>query len=288
MQDIGLIGVGWGGKMFVDDLHDQGYSITCYERGNQIEYAKRQGAAMVDTHAGVAEQSDIIILAVPGTPEVETVMEGKDGLLTTLEDGQLVIDTTTTKAETAIEYRSKCADQGVHWVNAPWTTAAPAEGLIMMVGGDTESYNAARSVIETISSDHIRFSDVKRAMVFKYLLQIRYAARTAVDAEIIEIAKTVGLDPSPLNSVMGMDISEKLFDEDYVPTQEGMGSLEMWDKDLGYALEFGHSKVPEHHGIAMPLTSAVHEAYKHGNRVAEPDETHATAVAQYWRTLNNR
>ena len=288
MQNIGLIGVGKAGKMFFDSLHSKGYSVTCFDRGHKIEYVKEQGATLVDTPGKVVELTDTILIAVPGSTEVEAVMQGEDGILNALEEGQTVIDTTTTKIETANKYSSKCSSIGVSWINAPWTSAAPIDDLVMIVGGSDKEYSKSKDILETISKQHIHINTVKKAMLLKYLLQIRYAANMAVDAEIVELARTADLDPSHLNSFFGMDVSEKLFEDDYEPSQEGMGSLEMWDKDLGYAIEYGNGNIPNENGVAMPLTSAVHAAYKYSNRTTGSNKKHASAVSKYWKTLNSR
>jgi len=286
MQEIGLIGVGEAGARFMDWMMEAGYEVTCYDRGHQIEYAREQGATIVSTQSEVAERADAFVLSVTGTSNVESIMEGEDGLLHVAESGQVIMDTSTINVSTAVKYQEKCAQAGIHWVSAPWTSNAPSSKLIMFPGGDDESVEAAKDIIEACSTKHYRFGDVEKTMVFKYLMQIRYAARVAIDAEIVEIAKAAEVDAEPLNSVLGMDLDEALFTGEYGQEGEGLSALDSWDKDLGYAVDYGHGTGAEKDGIAMPLTSMVHEVYKHGNRVAGPDERHAAAIARYWQALN--
>ena len=286
MDEIGLIGVGEAGAMFMDSLLDAGYAVTCYDRGHQIDYARDQGATVVPTQADVAERTDAIVIAVTGTAHLESVMEGDDGLLTVADPGQLILNTSTVTVSASQKYQRHCTDAGIHWVSAPWTSNAPAGGLIMLPGGDDASIDAATDLIAACSTQHLRFDDVERAMVFKYLMQIRYAARVAIDAEIVEVANAADVDAQPLNTVLGMDLDESLFTGEYTQDGEGLSALDSWDKDLGYAVEYSHGTGAAKDGIAMPLTSMVHEIYKHGNRVAGADERHAAAVARYWQALN--
>jgi 3-hydroxyisobutyrate dehydrogenase-like beta-hydroxyacid dehydrogenase len=153
----------------------------------------------------------------------------------------------------------------------------------MMLGASDPSYEAAREVVETVSARHIRFEGVERTLRFKYMLQIRYAAHIAVDAEVVAFAKESDVDPRPLNEFLGMDISEKLFEDDYTQEVEGLGTVGIWDKDLGYALD-----VAREDDVAMPLTAMVHEVYKHANRVGGEEEGDAATIARYWRALNGR
>ena len=284
MRDIGLVGVGYIGKRLVESLREAGYPLTVFDVDPaQVAYARDRGADVADSPAGVAEASDAVLLALPGTPEVEATMEGEGGLLSALESGDVVVDTSTTKVGTAVACESACEELDVHWLTAPLTRAAPVEGIHMMVGGSVASYEAAAAVVEAVSARHIRFESVERAMRFKYMLQIRYAAHNAVDAEILAFARESGVDPRPLNQFLGMDIAEALFEDDYGQDVEGLGTLGIWNKDLGYALD-----VARKDDIAMPLTSLVHETYKHGHRVAGENEGDAATVARYWRALNGR
>ncbi|MFC6942126.1 NAD(P)-dependent oxidoreductase [Salinirubellus sp. GCM10025818] len=284
MRDIGLIGAGYIGKRFVESLREADYSLTVYDvDDSQVEYAEERGAEAADSPAEVGRASDAVFMALPGTPEVEATIEGEDGLLPALDPGDLVVDSTTTKVETAREYEAKCGDRDVHWVSAPLTRAAPVEGIHMMIGGSDASYGEAEELIETVSTRHIRLGDVERALRFKYALQIRYASHLALDAEIVAFARESDVDPRPLNEFLGMDISERLFEGDYTQDVEGLGGLAIWDKDLGYALD-----VAREDDIAMPLTSLVHETYKHGHRVAREEEGDATTIARYWAALNGR
>lgn len=286
MKDVGLIGVGEAGARFMDWLMEAGYDVTCYDRGHQIDYARERGATIVSTQSEIAERADAIVLSVTGTSNVETIMEGDDGLLNVSESGQIIMDTSTIHASVAVKYRQKCAEAGIHWVSAPWTSNSPASDLIMFPAGDDESVEAANDLIEACSTLHYTFDDVEETMVFKYLMQIRYAAKVAIDAEIVEIANAADIDAEPLKSVLEMDLDEALFTGDYSQDGEGLSALDSWDKDLGYAVEYGHGTDADKDGIAMPLTSMVHEVYKHGNRVAEPDERNAAAIARYWQALN--
>jgi 3-hydroxyisobutyrate dehydrogenase-like beta-hydroxyacid dehydrogenase len=281
-DEIGLIGVGFIGKLFVDSLTEAGYRLTVYDvEASQMAYATERGAEAAGSPEEVAESSDALLFALPGSPEVEATMAGADGVLSALSPGDVVIDATTVRVDTAVEYAGRCRDRGVHFVSAPLTRAAPEPGIHMMVGGLGEDYEAAREIVETVSERHVRFEDVERALRFKYALQIRYAARVAVDAEIVAFAEDSGVDPRPLSGFLGMDVDERLFEDDFEQDVEGLGGLAIWNKDLGYALEAARGD-----DTAMPLTAAVHEVYKAGSRLAGDGEGDATTIKKYWKALN--
>jgi len=281
---IGLIGVGFVGKLFVDSLTEAGYPLTVYDIDeSQTTYATERGAEAAGSPGEVARRSEVLLLALPGSPEVEATMEDDSGVLRALDADDTVIDATTVRVATAVEYAGRCRDRGARFVSAPLTRAAPTPGVHMMVGGPEADYEAAHEIVETVSARHVRFPDVERALRFKYALQIRYAAQLAVDAEIVAFAEDSGVDPRPLEEFLGMDIEERLFSDDFEKRVEGLGGLAIWDKDLGYALEAARED-----DTALPLTASVHDAYKAGRRLAEDDEGHAATIKRYWRALNGQ
>ncbi|WP_281244888.1 NAD-binding protein [Halomicrobium zhouii] len=133
-----------------------------------------------------------------------------------------------------------------------------------------------------ICDDHVRIGDVGDATVFKLALQLRYAGQQAVDAEVVEFCRDNGVDPAPLNEFLELGVWDRYFTGEYEQAIQGLGGLEIWHKDVGYARQ-----VARENGTALPLAAVVHEAYKATVRRVEEDEGHAAAVIEYWRTLND-
>jgi 3-hydroxyisobutyrate dehydrogenase-like beta-hydroxyacid dehydrogenase len=283
MDGIGIIGVGVIGKLFVDRLSEADRSIVVHDVDeSQEEYAVERGASRAESPRDLVERSDAVVLALPGTPEVESTMEGDDGVTAALEAGQLVVDATTTLPETSIAVESICAERGATFVEAPITGAAPREGWQMMVGGSEESYELASDLLDDLCDDHVRIGEVGTATVFKLALQMRYAGHNAVDAEVVEFLHDNGVDPGPLNGFLGMGIWENYFTDDFGQEIEGLGGLAIWHKDIGYA-----RRVARENGTALPINAVVHEAYKATVRGVREDEGHAAALITYWRKLND-
>jgi len=283
MTTIGLIGVGYIGKLFLDELLEAQYDVTVFDIDDeQVEAATRRAASGAASPAEVGRESDVIIIAVPGSAEVQVTMEGEDGLLNSLGEGQLVVDVTTTLPETSVACEELCDERGVRFVEAPITGGSPRDGYHMMVGGTEENYEAAIETLDTICADHVRIGDAGDATIFKLALQMRYAGHHAIDAEIVEFCRDNGVDPSPLNDFLEMGIWEKYFTGDFSQNIEGLGGLAIWHKDIGYARQVAHES-----GTALPLNGVVHEAYKATVRRVTEDDGHASALITYWETLND-
>ncbi|XVH33398.1 NAD(P)-dependent oxidoreductase (plasmid) [Haloferacaceae archaeon DSL9] len=283
MKSIGLLGVGFIGKLFLDRIRNEGHQLTVFDIDtSQTEYAAGKGANVAETPQEVAERSDVVILALPGTPEVEAVMQGDHGILTARAPAPLIIDATTTLPETSVKYSQLCEEYGVTFIEAPITGGAPREGWHMMVGCTEDEYSEASDVLALLCDDHSRIGGPGDGTVFKLALQMRYAGQHAIDAEIIEFLNDHGVDPRPLNEFLDLGIWERYFRGDFSPETEGLGGLSIWHKDIGYA-----QRAAGENDTALPLNSVVHEAYKSTVKRAGNGEGHASALITYWEHLNN-
>jgi 3-hydroxyisobutyrate dehydrogenase-like beta-hydroxyacid dehydrogenase len=151
----------------------------------------------------------------------------------------------------------------------------------MMVGGTPERYERATPLLDTLCDAHTRAGAVPDGTVLKLGLQMRYAGRAALDAEIVEFTRDNGVDPALYSEFFGMNVWDRYLTGDFSQGIEGLGGLAIWDKDLGYARDFAADN-----GTALPLNAVVHEAYKATRRRVDADEGHAAALIRYWMALN--
>lgn len=282
MNPIGVIGVGHIGKGFVENLLDAGRDVVVYDvDDSQIEWATDRGADGADSPVVLAAAVDCVVMALPGTPEVETTLVGEDGVLTTTDGLELVIDVTTTAPETSVESEGWCAERGVTFVEAPITGGSPREGMHMMVGGTQTAYERSKEILDLLCADHERIGDAGDAGIFKLGLQVRYAGHHAIDAEVIEFLRDNDVDPAPLRDFLDFELMEQYFSGDFSQEIEGLGGLNIWHKDIGYAHDVGAER-----DSALPLAGTLHEIYKAAMRLTEADEGHAGAIIRYWQALN--
>ncbi len=150
MERIGLIGLGNVGGGFARTLREAGCPLTVLDKDpDKLKPALALGADAAATPGEVADKTQIIILSLPGSPPVEAVMEGPDGILTHLRKDQLVIDTGTTRPQTDIHYETLCRASGAGLIDAPIT--GRSKGWIMMVGGSESDFNKARALLSSLT-----------------------------------------------------------------------------------------------------------------------------------------
>ena len=91
---IGFIGLGLMGSAMVGRLQDKGYTLTVLGNRDRtgIDKAVARGATEASTAKEVAEASDIVMLCMGTSDQVEGRMHGEDGVIEGLSAGKVVID----------------------------------------------------------------------------------------------------------------------------------------------------------------------------------------------------
>ena len=77
---IGFIGIGIMGAPMAGHLLDGGHELVAYNRSAISQVLIDKGAIVVSSAKEAAESGDVIIIMVPDTPDVESVLFGEDGV----------------------------------------------------------------------------------------------------------------------------------------------------------------------------------------------------------------
>src|ERR1044072_2537273 len=93
MDTIGFIGLGLMGRPMAKNLLKAGYPVVVHSRSKgPVDDVVATGAKAAASPADVARQATRIITMVPDSPDVETVLDGPDGVFSAMQRGAIVID----------------------------------------------------------------------------------------------------------------------------------------------------------------------------------------------------
>src|SRR5437868_12693238 len=96
LPSIGFIGLGIMGKPMARNLLRAGYSLVIHSRSQApVDELAAEGAQKAASPQEVASQSEIVILMLPDSPDVETVVAGERGVFAGAHSGSLLIDMST-------------------------------------------------------------------------------------------------------------------------------------------------------------------------------------------------
>jgi len=202
MKDrVGIVGVGLMGHGIARNVVAHGYTLTALEHpGNQpLEELTRQGAKTTPSLKALAEASDIVILCVTGSPEVEAVLTQSGGVLEGLRAGSVVIDCSTSVPASTARMAEAVKAVGSSFIDAPMTRTAQHahEGrLNLLVGGDAEVLAGVRPVLECFAESIVHAGPVGAGHALKLLHNFVSLGAAAVIAEAAACAARVGIDPS--------------------------------------------------------------------------------------------
>ncbi|MFL4469547.1 NAD(P)-dependent oxidoreductase [Tateyamaria armeniaca] len=155
---IGFIGLGLMGGAMVGRLQDQGYDLTVIanRKRTYVDQAVARGASEVTTAKAVAEASDIVMLCMDTSANVEARMRGDDGVIAGLKDGAVVIDFGTSLPASTRALGDEVAAAGGQYLDAPLgrTPSHAKDGLLNIMGsGDKAAYDKVKPVLDDLGEN---------------------------------------------------------------------------------------------------------------------------------------
>ena len=202
-DEIGFIGLGNMGGRMATRLAEQGRSVVGYDVVPGLtEKARARAAGSV---AEVAAAADIVLLSLPDSTVVETVMDGDDGLLAASRPGQVIADLSTAAPASTRALHRRLAAKGVSYLDAGISggaAAAEAGTLTLMVGGDPAALERARPVFDCIGAKIFYCGAAGSGHTAKLLNNFLNAIALAATAEVMVAGKKAGLDVETLLAVI--------------------------------------------------------------------------------------
>jgi 3-hydroxyisobutyrate dehydrogenase len=145
----------------------------------------------------VAAQSDIIVVCVSDTPDVEAVVLGENGILHGAKPGSLVIDCSTISPKATKEIAAKLAEKEVAMLDAPISggSEGAAKGtLSIMVGGAAADFERARPVFEAMGKTITHVGQTGAGQTVKLVNQVLVVGNALAMCEALLLAQAGGVD----------------------------------------------------------------------------------------------
>ncbi|SDH12306.1 3-hydroxyisobutyrate dehydrogenase [Bradyrhizobium sp. Rc2d] len=205
---VGIIGVGLMGHGIAKNvLVRGGYPLAFLDHpGNQpVDDLVGLGAIACKTQGDVADVSDVIILCVTGSPQVEAILTGDAGVLPRLRKGTIIVDCSTALPESTLRMAAAVRAAGGSFLDAPMTrTARHAEEgtLNLLVGGDEADFQSVRAVLAAFTESLERVGPVSFGHRLKLLHNYVSIGFMALLSEAAAQAADAGVDPAVFVDVL--------------------------------------------------------------------------------------
>lgn len=204
---IGMVGIGLMGHGIASNLVKHGHPLTVLDHpGNQpLTALKAAGAQVATTLQGVAAAADVIILCVTGSPQVEAIVLGDDGLLKHLRPGTVIVDCSTAVPTSTERVAAAVQAAGGRFVDAPMTRTPKeaAEGrLNLLVGGDAVLFAELRPLLACFAENITHCGGVGAGHRMKLLHNFVSLGGAALIAEAAACARRGGVAPEVFVDVL--------------------------------------------------------------------------------------
>lgn len=208
-QKIGFIGIGMMGHGMARNLLAKGYPLTFKVNRHRDNLADllAAGAKEAKTNAECAKASDIVFICVTGSPQVEEIVYGKDGLLESGRSGLMVVDTSTAEPASSARIRQDLAARGITLIDAPLarTPKEAEEGrLNIMVGAGPEDFKILEPVLKAFCENIFHVGSPGHGHVLKLVNNMMALSFAASIAEAFAVAAKSGLDLNRLYDVVSV------------------------------------------------------------------------------------
>ena len=250
-QKIGMVGIGLMGHGIARNIAKHGYSLAVLEHaGNQpLDELKAAGATTRSSAAQLAAESDVVIVCVTGSPQVEAVVLGPGGLLEGMKPGMIVIDCSTAIPSSTQKVAAAVERAGGRFLDAPMTRTPKeaAQGrLNLLVGGDAALFAECRPLLACFAENITHTGAVGSGHGMKLLHNYVSLGCVALIAEAAACAQRSGVAPEVFVEVLAKGggggvalerLRPYLIAKDPSALRFAMANAK---KDLGYYTEMAH------------------------------------------------
>ena len=263
---VAFLGLGVMGFPMAGHLKAKGFDVTVYNRSadKAKAWVDKHGGKSAPTPAAAAKDADFVMMCVGNDRDLLEVALGKDGALSGMKNGAVLVDHTTASADAARKIFAEAKAKGVHAIDAPVSGGqAGAENgkLTVMCGGEAEPFGRAKPVMDSYGKAVTLMGAPGSGQLTKMVNQICIAGLVQALSEGIAFAEKAGLDAGRVLDVIskgaaqswqmenrGKTMHERKFDFGF--------AVDWMRKDLGICLEEA-----KRNGARLPITQIIDQFY---------------------------
>lgn len=280
-MNIGFIGLGVMGRPMASHLIAAGHVVYLNRVRQVSSFLVEQGGIAADTPRAVASSADIVILMLPDTPDVETVLFGQDGVAEGLSNGKLVIDMSSISPVETRKFAKRIEAAGCQYVDAPVSggeAGARSAGLTIMAGGTPEAVERAMPLFDILGKTITHIGPVGDGQVAKVANQIVVGLTIQAVAEALTLVERAGSDRSKVREALLGGLAKstildmhgrRMIDEAFAPGFR----IQLHRKDIALATTTARQL-----GLALPGVGALEQLMNAAVGCGDGDLDHSALV----------
>lgn len=255
-----VFGLGSMGYGMASSLLRAGHVVHGFDVMPQaMERFVADGGASGDIAEVAADLAGVVVVVL-NAAQTEDVLFGEAGVVQHMSAGSVVMACATVPPEFAKDMERKCAQRGVHYLDAPisgGSIKAASGDLSIMAAGTAEAFAAAQPILDATADTVFELGDEAGAgSAMKAVNQLLAGVHIATMAEALTFGITQGVTPEKFVEVISKcagtswmleNRAPHIVEGDYTPHS----SVDIWPKDLGIVLEIAKSAK-----FSAPITAA--------------------------------
>lgn len=287
---LGFIGLGIMGKPMATRLIQAGYSVNLFSRSGVPQDLQALGGIACPTIAELTNKSDIILIMVPDTPNVEAVLFGPAAVVSTLKPDQIVVDFSSISPVATRGFAESVEAVSAFYLDAPVSggeVGAQQGTLSIMVGGQEAVFERVTPMLDVLGRNICHIGPNGTGQIAKIANQIIVALNIEAAAEALVFASKAGADPEKVRTALlgGFATSrvlelhaKRMIDRTFEPGFK----VSLHRKDLRLALE-----AADQVGAVLPHTGSVQQLFASLSQTEGADPDHSALCLTLERLSNH-
>ena len=283
MAEVGFIGLGNMGGPMATNLVKAGHNVAVFDLSHAAcDQLKEKGASVAGSAVEAATGVEYVISMLPAGKHVAEIYLGDGGLLSKLDSSVTILDCSTIDATTARRVGEVAVTLGIGFMDAPVSggvAAAAAGTLAFMCGGDTNTFEKAKVILQDVGKNIFHAGPAGAGQVAKGCNNMLLAIHMIGTCEALEMGARNGLDPKVLSEIMLASSGRNWSLEVYNPYAGVMDTapasndyqpgfmVDLMVKDLGLAMEIAqHCDIDNTMGQLAARLYGEHQQSGNGKR----------------------
>lgn len=286
---LGFIGLGAMGMPMAKRLISTPHAIYVYDVvSDAVEKLAGLGAQVCSSPFEIGKEAEIILLSLPNSAIVSSVVLGEDGVLAGAASGAAIIDLSSVDPETTRRLAAEAAKKGVDYMDAPVSggvSGAEAGTLTIMLGAKETSVARATLVLAYLGKKISHVGNVGAGDAVKIVNNLLLGANMAALAEALVLGKKLGLGAETMNEIIGKGSGKSYVLDAKMQNFIMKGNfkpgfaVDLQHKDLGLAVDAAQKmKMP------LPMTSQAIQLFETARAKGYGNED-MSSVIKVWEEL---
>ncbi len=259
---VGVIGLGNMGGGIARNLISAGHQVLVWDIADEAMNKFSRKATLSEPRKMVARCS-IIFLVVPGTAEIERILNGRKGVLSQSRRGLIIYDLTTSDPVRTKKLARRAKARNVDYLDAGMTggaTGADNGTLKLMIGGNKKAFNRSRPVLDAFTTELYHLGPSGSGHSMKLIFNLVVHTNFLVICEAGLMAEKAGIPLASMIEVINAGnarnyASERRFPDHILSgTWDARSRIYNLNKDVGMAV-----KMAKNLGLPVEIGGSTHK-----------------------------